>query len=69
MAEQKLNLLKIPAGFVAQTAHVRRRSCGATFPRPHFEHPAFTTPQMTLGLNLLFPMRCALLMGEIQDPW
>jgi hypothetical protein len=30
---------------------VRRKSWGATPSRPHFEHPAVTTPQMTLGLK------------------
>ena len=42
--------------------------CGATLSRPHFAHPAFTTPQMTFGLNPPFPTRWALLMGRNIGP-
>ena len=38
-------------------AQVRRRSCGATRSRPHFENPAFTTPQITFGLKPLVAIR------------
>jgi hypothetical protein len=38
------------------------------FYSPHFEHPVFTTPQMTFGLNPLFPIFWALLMARKIGP-
>ena len=35
---------------------VRRRSCGATRSKPHLEHVAFTTPQITFGLKAFSPI-------------
>jgi hypothetical protein len=47
---------------------VRRRSCGATSARPHFEHASFTTPHITFGLNPFIGIRPALLIPRKIGP-
>jgi hypothetical protein len=68
MTEQELNLFKLSARLVIQTgagtAKVMRRKPIHTA----FENPAFTTPQITFGLNPLVPIRLALLIARKIGP-
>jgi hypothetical protein len=57
VAEQELDLLEFPAGFMTQAGARATHVVGAIFSSPHFEHPSFTTPQMTFGLKAAFPIR------------
>ena len=68
MPQQELNLLEFSPGLVAKRAHVRRRSCGATFGSPQAADACLTTPQMTLGLKRLGANRPTLLIARKTAP-
>jgi hypothetical protein len=67
MAEQKRNLLKL-GGFVGTDGRITAKVARSNILQATFRASGFHHAQMTFGLNPLFPMRSALLMGRNTGP-
>jgi hypothetical protein len=64
VTEQELNLFKLPACLVTQTGAGTTKIVRRNLIQTAFLGPAFTTPQITFGLNPLVPIRLALLIAR-----